>query len=97
MLPLRMLLPQMRFELKENRSDRAWTAGEFGQPVEYLVDVAIIAETARQRPQLLAAVQLGRHQPADLDDLAQAVNAAFTAGRPTIIRATPSLARPNSV
>jgi acetolactate synthase-1/2/3 large subunit/5-guanidino-2-oxopentanoate decarboxylase len=42
---------------------------------------------------LAAAYGCGYAEPADLDDLVRTVTAAFSAGRPTIIRATPSLAR----
>lgn len=41
---------------------------------------------------LAAAYGCGYAEPGDLDDLTRTVNAAFTAGRPTIIRATPALA-----
>ena len=41
---------------------------------------------------LAAAYACGYAEPATLADLCQTVNAAFTAGRPTIIRATPGLA-----
>jgi acetolactate synthase-1/2/3 large subunit/5-guanidino-2-oxopentanoate decarboxylase len=42
---------------------------------------------------LAAAYGCGYAEPADLDDLTATIAAAFGAGRPTIIRATPSLAR----
>jgi thiamine pyrophosphate-dependent acetolactate synthase large subunit-like protein len=41
---------------------------------------------------LAAAYGCGYAEPASVGDLAATINAAFTAGRPTIIRATPSLA-----